>query len=53
MDHLGIGGAYIGGMSQGGFISLRVALLSPARVQGLILIDTQAGTEDPATVDGY
>ena len=53
MDHLGIGGAYIGGMSQGGFISLRVALLSPARVQGLILIDTQAGTEDPATVEGY
>ena len=53
MDHLGIGGAYIGGMSQGGFISLRVALLSPARVQGLILIDTQAGTEDPSTVDGY
>ena len=53
MDHLGIGGAYIGGMSQGGFISLRVALLSPARVQGLILIDTQAGTEDPAAVDGY
>ena len=53
MDHLGIGGAYVGGMSQGGFVSLRVALLSPARVQGLILIDTQAGTEDPAVVEGY
>lgn len=53
MDHLGLGGAYVGGMSQGGFISLRVALLSPARVQGLILIDTQAGTEDPSAVDGY
>lgn len=53
MDHLGIDSAFVGGMSQGGFISLRVALTAPTRVRGLILIDTQAGTEDPDAVEGY
>jgi len=53
MDHLGIDKAFIGGMSQGGFISLRVALTAPERVLGLILIDTQAGTEDDDKVEGY
>lgn len=53
MDHLGIESAVIGGMSQGGFISLRVALSAPHRVRGLILIDTQAGTEAPETVEPY
>lgn len=53
MDHLGIDSAFVGGMSQGGFISLRVALTAPSRVQGLILIDTQAGTEDADKVEGY
>lgn len=53
LDHLGIDKAVIGGMSQGGFISLRVALLAPDRVRALILIDTQSGTEDPALVEGY
>jgi pimeloyl-ACP methyl ester carboxylesterase len=40
-------------MSQGGFLSLRVALTAPERVKALILLDTQAGTEDPATVEPY
>ena len=53
MDHLGVDSAVIGGMSQGGFLSLRVALTAPERVRGLILIDTQSGTEDPATVEPY
>lgn len=53
LDHLGIDKAVVGGMSQGGFISLRVALLAPDRVRALILIDTQSGTEDPALVEGY
>lgn len=53
LDHLGIESAVIGGMSQGGFLSLRVALTAPERVRGLILIDTQAGTEDPATIEPY
>jgi pimeloyl-ACP methyl ester carboxylesterase len=53
MDHLDIESAVIGGMSQGGFLSLRVALTAPSRVKALILLDTQAGTEDPATVEPY
>jgi len=53
MDHLGIDSAVVGGMSQGGFLSMRVALTAPERVRALILIDTQAGTEDPATIEPY
>jgi len=53
LDHLDIDRAVVGGMSQGGFISLRVALTAPERVRGLILLDTQAGTEDPDTVPAY
>ncbi len=53
MDHLGIDRAVVGGMSQGGFVSLRVALLAPDRVRGLILLDTQAGTEDPEAIPLY
>lgn len=47
LDHLGVERAVAGGMSQGGFISLRFALRHPARTAGLVLIDTQAGKEDP------
>lgn len=53
LDHLGVGQAVLGGMSQGGFLSLRAALLAPERVRGLILIDTQAGLEDPAAAASY
>ena len=53
MDHLKIDNAVIGGMSQGGFLSLRIALTAPQRVRALILLDTQAGTEDPATIEPY
>ena len=53
LDHLGIAGAVFGGMSQGGFLSLRAALLEPERVSALALIDTQAGPEDPASIPAY
>ena len=53
LDHLGIERAVVGGMSQGGFISLRVALLAPDRVRGLVLLDTQAGTEAPESIPLY
>ncbi|MCU1503062.1 MAG: alpha/beta hydrolase [Ilumatobacteraceae bacterium] len=49
LDHLGIDRAVVGGMSQGGFLSLRVALTAPARVRALILLDTEAGVPDPDT----
>ena len=35
LDQLGIGEAVLGGMSQGGFLSLRAALLAPDRVRAL------------------
>ena len=53
LDHLGIDQAVLGGMSQGGFLSLRAALAHPDRVRALLLIDTQAGTEDEANVESY
>ena len=53
MSHLGIERAVVGGMSQGGFISLRAALTAPERVRALILLDTQAGLEHPDVVAAY
>jgi 3-oxoadipate enol-lactonase len=53
LDHLDIDRAVLGGMSQGGFLSLRAALLAPERVRGLVLIDTQAGVEDPERLSAY
>jgi len=53
LDHLGIERAVVGGMSQGGFLSLRTALTAPERVRALVLIDTQAGVEDPERLPAY
>lgn len=53
LDHLGIERAVLAGMSQGGFVSLRAALLAPERVRALVLIDSQAGQEDPAIAPAY
>lgn len=53
LDHLGIEHAFLTGMSQGGFLSLRAALTAQERVDGLALIDTQAGPEDPGVVPAY
>jgi len=53
LDHLGVERAALTGMSQGGFLSLRAAMLAPQRVRRLILIDSQAGTEEEASRPGY
>ncbi len=53
LDYLGLDQAVLAGMSQGGFLSLRAALLAPERVRALILLDTQSGTEAPENVDSY
>ncbi len=53
LDHLGIERAVLGGMSQGGYVSLRAALLQPDRVRALILIDTQAPPEAADKVAEY
>ena len=53
LDHLGLERPVIGGMSQGGFLSLRAALRHPERVRGLILLDTAADTDEDATLEAY
>jgi pimeloyl-ACP methyl ester carboxylesterase len=53
LKHLGIERAVLAGMSQGGYLSLRCSLTHPQIVRALILIDTQAGPEDPAKMPGY
>jgi 3-oxoadipate enol-lactonase len=53
LDQLGIGEAYWGGQSMGGFTAIRAAIRLPDRVKGLILIDTQAHAEDPDKLAQY
>jgi len=53
LDHLDIRQAVVGGMSQGGFIALRLALKRRDRVEALVLIDSQAGLELPEKVGDY
>jgi pimeloyl-ACP methyl ester carboxylesterase len=48
LDHRGIDGAVIAGLSMGGYIALAIARLAPARMRGLILLDTR---ETPDTED--
>ena len=43
MTYLNIEKAVVGGMSQGGFLSMRAALAAPERVSALILLNTEAG----------
>jgi pimeloyl-ACP methyl ester carboxylesterase len=55
MDHLGIEAAVLGGMSQGGFLTLRAALTSPERVRAMVLVDSEPGAlsdEDRAQFQG-
>jgi 3-oxoadipate enol-lactonase len=47
-DHLEIEQASFVGVSQGGFVVLRIALLAPARVRSLAILGSSATAEDPA-----
>jgi 3-oxoadipate enol-lactonase len=51
MDHLGIDRAVVGGMSQGGFLSLRAALHAPERVRALVLLNSGADADDEAMLE--
>lgn len=53
LDQLGVESAVVGGMSQGGYIALRVALLAPARVRALLLLDTQSDASTPGQKTAY
>lgn len=52
-DQLGINEAVWGGQSMGGFTIMRLALAKPERVKGLILIDTQAHSEEADKLAQY
>jgi 3-oxoadipate enol-lactonase len=53
LDHLGIERATLAGMSQGGFIAMRAALLAPDRVAALVLIDTRSGIDSPEVIEAF
>jgi pimeloyl-ACP methyl ester carboxylesterase len=53
LDRLGVQRGTLVGMSQGGFMALRAALLYPERVRALVLVATDAGVDDEATRAGY
>src|SRR5680860_79612 len=46
MDRARIPRAVVVGLSMGGYVALRVHALAPDRVGGMVLADTQAGTDD-------
>lgn len=48
LDQLGVERAVVGGISQGGYIALRAALLAPDRVAALVLISSEAHEPTPA-----
>jgi pimeloyl-ACP methyl ester carboxylesterase len=53
LDALDVPAAVIAGTSQGAFVALRVALLAPHRVRGLVLMGTSAAAEDPQIAAAY
>jgi pimeloyl-ACP methyl ester carboxylesterase len=48
LDHLKIKVAFVAGVSMGGYVAMALAKLAPDRVNGLVLIDTQAFPDDEA-----
>lgn len=53
LDHLGVHQAVIGGMSQGGYCALRIALRYPERTRALVLMSTSAGRDDEQVLADY
>jgi 3-oxoadipate enol-lactonase len=53
LDYLGIRQAVIGGMSQGGYCALRVALRYPERVRALVLMSTRGTLDEQDIRAGY
>lgn len=47
LDHLGVDRAVFVGMSQGGYLTLRLALGRPDLVAGIVLLGSQAAVETP------
>jgi pimeloyl-ACP methyl ester carboxylesterase len=52
LDRLGIGRAVVAGVSLGGYVALALARLVPARLAGLVLVDTKAPADSPEAREG-
>ena len=50
LAHLNVPSATWIGMSQGGFLAMRAALLEPAKVKALVLISTRSGLDTQETI---
>jgi 3-oxoadipate enol-lactonase len=53
LDHLEIASASLVGMSQGGFLSMRAALLEPDRFRALALIATRSDVDAPEVIESF
>ena len=53
LDALGVARFAVVGVSQGGFIALRMALLAPERISALAVMGTSAAEEDPNIAATY
>ena len=53
LSALNIESAALAGLSQGGFLSMRAALLAPKRVSALVLLATRSGIDDDQTVGNF
>src|SRR5258707_6932722 len=48
LDHLELSSAVVGGVSMGGYASMALLRLDPARAKALVLVDTRATADDAA-----
>ena len=53
LDELGLGGVHYVGLSMGGYVGMRFAARYPDRLLSLVLLDTDAGPEDPEVRGKY
>ena len=53
LSALNIERAALAGLSQGGFLSMRAALLAPKRVSALVLLATRSGIDDDQTIGNF
>lgn len=53
LDHLSVDQAVLIGLSQGGFLSMRAALIAPKRMRGLVLVSTRSGLDSDETVNSF